>query len=43
MYVIIVYDVNVERVAKIYHYLLKYLNWVQNSGGRTYRLTTNKA
>ncbi|MCW7080983.1 MAG: CRISPR-associated endonuclease Cas2 [Candidatus Methanospirare jalkutatii] len=31
MYVIIVYDVNVERVAKIYHYLLKYLDWVQNS------------
>ena len=31
MYAIIEYDVNVERVAKIYHYLLKYLDWVQNS------------
>jgi len=31
MYVIIVYDVNVERVEKIYHYLRRYMDWVQNS------------
>ena len=28
---IIVYDVNVERVAKICQYLRRYLDWVQNS------------
>jgi CRISPR-associated protein Cas2 len=31
MYVIIVYDVNVERVAKICQYLRRYMDWVQNS------------
>ncbi len=31
MYVIIVYDVNVERVAKVCQYLRRYLDWVQNS------------
>jgi CRISPR-associated protein Cas2 len=31
MYVIIVYDVNVDRVAKICQYLRRYLDWVQNS------------
>lgn len=31
MYVIIVYDVSVERVSKICQYLRRYLNWVQNS------------
>lgn len=31
MYVIIVYDVNVERVSKVCHFLRQYLNWVQNS------------
>ena len=31
MYVIIVYDMNVERVAKICQYLRRYLDWVQNS------------
>ncbi len=31
MYVIIVYDVSVDRVSKVCHYLRRYLNWVQNS------------
>ncbi len=31
MYVIIVYDVNVNRVNKVCQFLRKYLNWVQNS------------
>lgn len=31
MYVIIVYDVNVEKVSKVCQFLRTYLNWVQNS------------
>jgi len=31
MYVIIVYDVSVERVSKVCQFLRRYLNWVQNS------------
>jgi CRISPR-associated protein Cas2 len=31
LYVIIVYDVGVERVNKVRIYLKQYLNWVQNS------------
>ncbi|MCD6170996.1 MAG: CRISPR-associated endonuclease Cas2 [Thermoplasmata archaeon] len=31
MYVIIVYDVNVERVSKVCYFLRQYLNWIQNS------------
>ena len=31
MYVIIVYDVNVERVSKVCNFLRQYLNWIQNS------------
>ena len=31
MYVIIVYDIEQKRVAKICKYLRRYLNWVQNS------------
>jgi len=31
MYVIIVYDVSVERVNKVCQFLRQYLNWVQNS------------
>ncbi|MEM3412310.1 MAG: CRISPR-associated endonuclease Cas2 [archaeon] len=31
MYVIIVYDVSVERVNKVCHFLRQYLNWIQNS------------
>lgn len=31
MFVILVYDVNVERVAKVYKICKKYLTWVQNS------------
>ena len=31
MYVIIVYDVGVERVNKVRIFLKQYLNWVQNS------------
>ncbi len=31
MYVIIVYDVSVERVNKVKSYLRQHLNWVQNS------------
>ena len=31
MYVIIVYDINVERVNKVRQFLRQYLRWVQNS------------
>ena len=31
MYIIIVYDVEEKRVAKVCKYLRRYLNWVQNS------------
>lgn len=31
MFVIIVYDVAVERVNKVCYFLRQYLNWVQNS------------
>lgn len=31
MYVIIAYDVNVERVNKVKKFLRKHLNWIQNS------------
>jgi len=31
MYLIIAYDVNVERVNKVKKFLRKYLTWVQNS------------
>jgi CRISPR-associated protein Cas2 len=31
MYVIVAYDVNVERVNKVKKFLRKYLNWIQNS------------
>jgi len=31
MYVIIAYDVNVERVNKVKKFLRRYLNWIQNS------------
>ncbi len=31
MFVIIVYDVSVDRVSKVCYYLRRYLNWVQNS------------
>jgi len=31
MFVIIVYDVSVDRVSKVCSYLRRYLNWVQNS------------
>jgi len=31
MYVIVVYDVAVERVAKVCQFLRMYLNWIQNS------------
>ena len=31
MYVIIVYDIDTKRVAKVCKYLRQYLNWVQNS------------
>ena len=31
MYVIIVYDVNVERVNKVKSFLRRYLYWIQNS------------
>ncbi len=31
MYVILVYDVEQERVAKVCQFLRRYLNWVQNS------------
>ncbi|AEC52727.1 hypothetical protein PNA2_1812 [Pyrococcus sp. NA2] len=31
MYIIVVYDVNVERVNKVKKFLRMHLNWVQNS------------
>jgi len=31
MYVVIVYDVGVERVNKVRTFLRQYMNWVQNS------------
>ena len=31
MYVIVVYDVAVERVTKVCQFLRMYLNWIQNS------------
>ena len=31
MYVIIVYDVSVNRVSKVCYFLRQYLNWIQNS------------
>jgi len=31
MYVILVYDISVERINKVRQYLRQYLNWVQNS------------
>ena len=31
MYIIIVYDIGVKRVAKVCKYLRQHLNWVQNS------------
>ena len=31
MFVVIAYDVNVERVNKVKKFLRRYLNWVQNS------------
>ena len=31
MYVIMVYDVNVQRVAKVLHIGRRYLTWIQNS------------
>ncbi len=31
MYVIIVYDIEQDKVAKVCKYLRQYLNWVQNS------------
>ncbi|HOT84484.1 MAG TPA: CRISPR-associated endonuclease Cas2 [Methanofastidiosum sp.] len=31
MYIILVYDVSVERVNKVKSYLRQHLNWVQNS------------
>ena len=31
MYLIVVYDIAVERIDKVRKYLKQYLNWVQNS------------
>jgi len=31
LYLILVYDISVERVNKVRNYLKQYLNWVQNS------------
>lgn len=31
LYVIVTYDVSVERVNDVCQYLRKYLNWIQNS------------
>jgi len=31
VYVIIVYDIKVDRVSKVCYFLRQYLNWIQNS------------
>ena len=31
MYIIIVYDIEVQRVTKVRKFLRQYLNWIQNS------------
>lgn len=31
MYLVVVYDVNIERVNKVHKYLKSYLHWQQNS------------
>lgn len=31
MYVLVVYDVDVKRVARVHKYLKRFLHWVQNS------------
>ena len=31
LYIILVYDVSVERINKVRQFLKRYLNWVQNS------------
>jgi CRISPR-associated protein Cas2 len=31
MYVVLVYDVNVKRISKIYKLIKQYLHWTQNS------------
>lgn len=31
MYILLVYDVGVKRVAKVLKFLRKHLNWIQNS------------
>jgi len=31
MFAIIVYDVSVQRVTKVCHFLRKYMDWIQNS------------
>ena len=31
MYIILVYDIQVQRVAKVCKYLRQHLNWIQNS------------
>jgi CRISPR-associated protein Cas2 len=31
MYVLIVYDIEVERVSRVHKFLKRHLNWVQNS------------
>jgi len=31
MYVIIVYDIEVDKVSKVCYFLRRYLNWIQNS------------
>ncbi|OED29512.1 CRISPR-associated protein Cas2 [Methanosphaera sp. WGK6] len=31
MYILIIYDINVHRVHKVYKFLKTYLTWIQNS------------
>lgn len=31
MYCLVVYDIDVKRVTKVYKFLKQYLNWIQNS------------
>ena len=31
MYIIVAYDIQIERIGGVYKYLKRYLNWIQNS------------
>jgi len=31
MYILVIYDIKVDRINKVYKFLKTYLNWIQNS------------